>query len=478
MIVQPSRPPPAHVRQLISAGYIGLALAAAYFMRVQPWQNTMLSAANVAMLVFGVLPMLFWLKRNDQTYPIVEFLLLTTVPFYAGPALTGHEGLGAYSEELLLKSALVVVAFQLSCIAASTLAARSYRPRAISFKKWWQEEILPESNMGFTSYTLTIFTVWMFVSTMTDLVPGNLTGTLRAVFFGLGIVSVFIQARLWGAGLLTPTRRSWLIANIVLQLVLTFVSLLLINGMSLVLTALLGYFSVARRVPWVPVLIAIPIFALLHNGKPQMRKIYWEGHEPAPTLTTLPQFFQRWIELGLASEKVEEDGREQALTYGLMRRASLFQILCIAVDTMPERAPFLNGASYTMIPSQIAPRFLWPNKPSPQLSVKLLSVQLGILSMEETETTSVGFGLLTEAYANFGFAAVSMLGATLGFLFRRLALATESCATISPAGLLRILSLVWILGAEVTLAVWVSSLYQACIAIGVPLMVFRGFLRG
>lgn len=471
------QPAPPHVRQLIAFGYAGLFIVSAFLWRSQVWENQLLSLANVAMLVLGVVPMLAWLQRNDQTYPIMEFLLLTTVPFYAIPALTAHEGLFAYPEEVLLNSALVVVAFQLACIMGGFASARLYHPRPSRSHSWWDMEVMPESNMKFTSYTIAIFTAWLFFSTMTSLIPSNWVGTLRAVFYGIGIISVFIQARLWGAGQLNQTQKAWFVFNLITQVLLTFISLLLINGMSVVLTALLGYFSVARRMPWVPVLIALPLFALLHNGKPHMRKIYWENHEPAPTLTQIPAFFTRWVELGLSNEKVGDDSKDQTLTYGLMRRASLFQIVCVAVDTMPYRAPYLYGASYTMIPSQIAPRFLWPDKPSPQLSVKLLSVQLGILSMEETETTSVGFGLLTEAYANFGFLAVSVLGAMFGFLFSRLALATEQCATISAAGMLRILCLVWILSAEVTLAVWLSSLYQACIAIGVPLFAFKTFLR-
>lgn len=471
------QPAPPHVRQLIGLGYAGLFIVSGFLWRAQVWENQLLSLANVAMLVLGVVPMLVWLQRNDKTYPIMEFLLLTTVPFYAIPALTAHEGLFAYPEEILLKSSLVVIAFQLACIGGGIVSTRLYSPRVSTYRRWWEIEVMPESNMKFTSYTITIFTGWLFFSTMTSLIPPNWVGTLRAVFYGIGIISVFIQARLWGAGQLNQTQKAWFIFNLISQVLLTFISLLLINGMSIVLTALLGYFSVARRMPWVPVLIALPLFALLHNGKPHMRKIYWENHEPAPTLTGIPAFFTRWVELGLSNEKLNEDSKEQALTYGLMRRASLFQIVCIAVDTMPDRAPFLYGDSYSMILPQVAPRFLWPNKPSPQLSVKLLSVQLGILSMEETETTSVGFGLLTEAYANFGFFAVSLLGALFGFLLSRLALATEHCATISAAGMLRILCLVWILSAEVTLAVWLSSLYQACIAIGVPLFAFKTFLR-
>lgn len=475
MITRPRTELPQHVRRLITLGYVSLALAMGYFWHEQVWENTVLSFANLLMLALGTVPMLRWLQRNDITYPIVEFLLATTVPFYAIPALTGHEALLGFPEETLLGAALVVIAFQLACIIGSVVAANTYHPTPIKHRSWWRTEIMAETKMTFTTYTLMIFTVWILISSLTDWIPSSWIGTLRAVFFGIGILSIFIQARLWGAGVLSPTLKTVFIVNVLIQIIVTFVSLLLINGMSIVLTALLGYFSIAKRVPWIPVVIALPVFAVLHNGKSEMRHLYWEKGEPLPGIVEMPAFFAQWVDLGLHPSADGDQRKDQALTYGLMRRASLFQIVSIAVDTMPERASFLYGASYSIIPPQILPRFLWPSKPSPHDSVKMLSVKFGILSMEETEVTSVGFGLLTEAYANFGFVSISMLGFVFGLSFRRLALATEDCATLSPAGLFRILCLVWCLSSEVTLAVWVSSLYQACVAIGAPLLAFRAF---
>lgn len=468
---------PAHVRRLLSFAYVALAATALYFIRTQRWEDSFLSVANIVMLFLGVLPILSWLRRNDNTYPASEFLLLTTVPFYAVPALTNHEALIEYPESLILQATFVVIAFQVGCILGSFVAARTHQPRTSRSSPWWAEELLKEKSMGVTAYSSVIFTLWLIVSSFTDLVPSNLTGTLRAVFFGLGIISMFIQARLWGLGQLSHTAKIVLVVNVIVQVLLTFLSLMLITGMGLILTAAIGFFSSARRVPWLPLVIALPIFAVLHNGKAQMRQIYWNGQTPMPKIAELPSFFTQWVEFGLAREDAENTMKDKALTYSLMRRASLFQIVCIAVDSIPERTDFLRGESYTLILPQIFPRFLWPNKPSPHLSVKLLSVKLGIMTTEEAETTSVGFGTLSEAYANFGHIAVAALGFTFGFCFRRLVIATVDCATLSPAGLFRILCLIWCLSSEVTLAVWTSSLYQACIAIGATILAIRPFVK-
>lgn len=473
----PTLPLPPHVRRLVVLGYVALAIVLAIFWQQLKWRDPSLTVASLATLALGIWPMLRWLQRNDASYPIIELLLLTTVPFYALPLLTGHEELRDYPEEILLKACLVVVFFQLAGIVGSNLAARGYRPDRRTSPPWWTTELMPESKMQFTAYTALLNTGWLFLSGFSTSIPPELYGTLRAIFFGIGIISIFIQGRLWGGGQLKPAFKVLLWVNLSCQLLLIFASLLLITGMSLLLTLGVGYFSVARRVPWLPFVILLPVIAVLHNGKSAMRILYWEQGEPAPGLVDLPGYFTRWVEFGLAPPSVQETEEEKALTYGLMRRASLFQIVCIAVDTIPDHSPFLGGRSYGILLPQVVPRFLWPNKPSPHESIKLLSVHLGILSEEQTETTSIGFGMLTEAYANYGYVSVVALGLTFGWILRRLAVSTVECATLSPAGLLRILVLIWCLSAEVTLAIWFSSLYQACVAIGVPLLAWRSFFR-
>lgn len=469
---------PLHVRRLVNLGNFTVTAALVYFGLRADFDDPLLKTTALLTLALGAFPIIRWLKRNDDTYPIVEVLLLTTVPFYAVPVLTGHEALREFSDELLIRAALVVIVFQLGCLAGSALSARSYHPDRRFRREWLRTEILPEAKMHFTAYTALLNTLWLFVSTYSTQIPAELTGTLRAVFFGIGIISLFIQGRMWGAGLLPLSLKILFWVNVTVLLVLSLASLVLITGISLLLTAAVGYFSAARRVPWVPIIVLLPIIAVLHNGKAQMRTIYWDRQTPQPRLSELPAYYTQWAEFGLAVPKEEEREEDKnALTYGLMRRASLYHIVCITVDTMPERTPYLAGASYAMIPSQVLPRFLWPNKPSPQSSVRLLAINLGIQTEEATESTSIAFGMLSEAYANFGYFCVGLLGLTFGWLFRRLAISTTDCATLSPAGLLRILCLVWCLSAETTLAMWFSSFYQACIAIGVPLLAWKSFFN-
>lgn len=455
-------------------GGVVLAAGSLWFWLASPWGSAVLKLLTIGIFVQGVMPMLLWLKRHDDTYPLLEVLQLTLVPFYAVPLVLEHSAIAHYPEDILARAAGIVLLFQVCCSAAGFLCSRSHgTPRR---RGWMWEEILAEGSLHFTAYTLTLTSAWLFIATFTRWVPPELVGTLRAIFFGVGTISLFLQARLWGGGRLSHACQALLVANVVLQMLITFTGLLLVTGIIMLLIAIIGYFSASRRIPWLVCALSLPVIAILHNGKHQMREIYWGENAEAVPMSRLPDFFAQWFRFGLQTSPEGEDAATTT-TSRLFERASLLQIVCYVLDTVPDRSPYLNGRTYALIPPQVVPRFLWPGKPSPNDSVKILSVHLGMLTVDEAQYTSIAYGLIAEAVANFGIAGVVILAVLVGWLLRRVSIGTAGCPTLSALGIFRILCLVWCLNTETTLAVWVSSFYQACIAIFVPLLAWRSFLR-
>lgn len=462
--------------QLAMGGYVALVGAAGFFWYKSIWLDPLLTAAGVGILALGIVPMIRWLQRHDEAYPLPELLQFTLVPFYALPLLTAHPEVARYPEPILLQAAGLVLLFQLFCVLGAALADRSHHsgePAA-----WLAEDLVAEDSLRFSAYTLTLTTAWLTVANFTTFIPPELTGTLRAVFFGVGTISAFIQARMWGAGQLHQGQRVLFVANLLLQFILMNLSLVLVTTMIMLLLVLVGYFSSARRLPLMVCGLAVLLFALLHAGKHKMRDKYWGEYGQSVAVLGVPAFYAEWIEHGLAGMlRRDSDADPATRNSSLMERASLFQLVCYALDTVPDRTPFFRGETYAYIPSQVIPRFLWANKPSPNDSVKTLSVKLGVLSAEQAETTSIGYGLITEAYVNFGTYGPTVLGLLLGWALRKLARLTATCGTLSAGGILRILCLAWCLNAETTMAVWLSSFYQACIAILVPLFFYKSFLK-
>src|SRR5207237_1184180 len=100
-----------------------------------------------------------------------------------------------------------------------------------------------------------------------------------------------------------------------------------------------------------------------------------------------------------------------------------------------------------------------------------LGMYYGLQREEDTNTTTIAFGLLTESYANFGLIGAILLGAFWGYVLKKLQLWSTFSPMFSFAGLFMILLTAWSFNAELTMAAWVSSFQQAVfMVLGVPLV--------
>ena len=318
---------------------------------------------------------------------------------------------------------------------------------------------------------------YLYLNTFTEVLGYELATVLRAIFFGIGTVSLFIEMRRWGAAQLPATGKFVVTLNILFQVVFLFSALYLIVGISILLLALIGYISTSRKLPLVTLAIALPLVAVLHTGKAAMRQKYWGSDAPSPSLATLPEFFQEWIENGLNPPAAEPGAEGAGLSSRLLERASLFQMLCLVTEYTPEPNAFLLGESYKYIPAQLIPSFLWPGKPSSLLSNVLLAIHYGLVPADSPTNVSIAFGMIAESYANFGLLGCVLLGVVLGFGYKRISLAAVGRPQFSSLGLLTILLAAWSFQAEQIFATWLISLIQAgFVVIGIPLLI-RIFFR-
>ncbi len=463
----PHRPPPS---KLFTGALAGLVAAFAYFILFANVADPIHLYLGLLILLGASLPAILWAKRNDFRFPVFEIFMLTGVSAYAIPLLTGHQQLQQYSVDSVTTAGFAVLLYQV--LANLVYASVNARPQTGPF---WTEDVISHDIATLLSYGMAITTAYTMANFFTDWIPPEINSVLRAVCYGVGIISTFIQSRMWGQGALPHYAKIIFAVQLSLQVFFTWAGLYLIGGISILVLAFIGYVFGGKKLPTTALIIALPIIAVLHNGKGVMREKYWEGGTPLPTITEVPGFFSEWVGYGLDPENISARKKDNNL---LLERTSLMHVLCLVVDYTPSRQPFLGGDTYSYVPGQLVPSFFWKGKPPAHVATYQLSIYYGLQRAEDTTKTTIAFGLVAEAYANFGFFGVGLLGATFAFCFKKLSDWSVNSPILSYPGLLMVVLTAWSFQSEQTMAAWISSLYQACIAVlGVP-FVMRNFLGG
>lgn len=439
------------------AGVAGLIVGLFYFAFTAEVRAPIHLQLGLLMLVLAALPSLLWAKRGRASLPVFETWMLTTANTYAFPLLTGHQELMIYVPEDITTAALAVITFQVT-----GLAIYEFTRGKASTRPFWRDEIITQDLGRILTFGLVLNTAYVVISTFTNWVPPTAESVLRAVFFGLGILCTFITSRRLGSGLLTHGETAFFVFNLSVQCIVMMATLFLVGAVSLLLLALVGYVSSSGKIPLVVAGLALFGLAILHNGKAAMRAKYWENERIRPAIAQLPDFYAEWIRHGL--EFKQDDETSTKMTRKLIERTSLFQMICLVASTTPSQQPYLDGETYKDIPAQFVPRPLWSEKPLGHVSNSKLSVYYGLQTEEDTQTTTIGFGMIAEAMANFGLLGVAGVAAFFAFSFKKVQCWASESPLLSYGGLIVVILLAWSFQVEFTVSIWLASFYQACLA--------------
>lgn len=424
----------------------------------------------ITILCIAAWPALLWLRNQPYPFPAFETFMLTGITSYVMPLITEHTSVMTYDDKTIFKALICVLIFQLSALFAF------HNTRAFEKKTpFWRDELFTRDISRWLPIGLWLHAFYVWVSFFTEILPYDIDSILRAVFFGISTSCSFMLGRKWGNDELNRNQKINIAAALITSITLQTSSLYLINGISSAMVFFLAYISAGRRIPVVALAIVFSIFTILHNGKAPMREKYWDFSNPVPKLTLLelPDFYLEWVEHSFSRENEKGEIKERRQ---LLDRASLLHILCLVVESNDRGLPHLNGETYGYIPPLFIPRFFWPDKPSGQITTKRLAIHYGLQDESAAKTTSIGFGVLAEAYANFGYIGLVLLGLLIGWLQKTIAIWTRACPLLSNGGLVMILLMAWSIQVELPMSGWLTSLQQAAVCVlGIPYVLKRIF---
>ncbi len=437
-------------------GMVGVFLLflAYCFIRDPSWR--VIGSAFV--MAAAMLPAYLWCRKRAPGIPIFPVFAFTFVWTYAYPLASDHPIVLSYSDEAGLFAAATVGVFLL-------LATLTWFLVAITPGEPVARTRLMAPAKGASFFSTIIFLAGLFTLSLVGgwlSMPQSVFSIVRAALFGLSSVGIFVLAYRWGRRELSEPERAWYAFALTVYLVSQSMTLFLVGAIVAALLATIAYAVGRRHMPWRWALVMLALFSVLHLGKSEMRQQYWYPAPQAVQLWDYPSFMLEWLAEGVKSAVAPSNAEA---TQPLFERLSLVHLLLKVQQESPERIPHLDGRTYSVIPGLLVPRALDPDKLAAHEGTRILNIHYGLQSPEEVEDTTIGWGLVNEAAANFGLAGVMALAIVLGALYGWVTRFAVGMPVLSLRTLVAITFLAFAAQTEFTAGVYVSALFQSLVVL-------------
>ncbi|NEO61399.1 MAG: hypothetical protein F6J98_13545, partial [Moorea sp. SIO4G2] len=119
----------------------------------------------------------------------------------------------------------------------------------------------------------------------------------------------------------------------------------------------------------------------------------------------------------------------------------------------------------------LVPRILNPNKIRSNEGTYILNINYGIQTREATNTTTIGWGLMNEAYANFGILGCAGLAVFMGTFYGKVTQWSINAPILSAQSLFAVLILTFAFQTEWSAGVYVAALFQSSTVLGAIVVV-------
>ncbi len=420
--------------------------------------------------------------------PLLPLVAVQALVIYGLPIAVGHDVLNDYRPAYILKAGEELLIFDLAMVLSWGFFMRAIHPSPpISYAL--DELKLEDSNawkrMGFalviasTGYaTLDAFN---YAGPLVSLLPSGSSSIFAALVAIASMIGFFLVSLALGTGKTSAFGKLAFWCLLILNAMIASKDFLLSSAASSLIAVAVGFFWSNGRMPVIYLTVTLLSLSFLNTGKTTMRERYW-SNDPEPmtavTARSLPDIYLEWIEASYyavienESASPERDtsggGAAQHKNQTLLDRVDNLQNLLFVIDAEDSgHIEPLHGATYSVIPALLVPRILVPNKPRSHEGQVILNVHFGRQDLYSTFTTYIAWGLLPEAYGNFGPVAGSVIiGAFLGGLFAWIENLTARKLFISVEGFLALCLLLHFLNSsEMVASVLVTAIFQSLIVI-------------
>lgn len=448
--------------------YIVAGLIAVVMFLTAKQDDTMVVVGAIFLTIVSIYPFYLWLLGWSFGLPLWPVFVAANGIIAALPMIQESRNLADYTSSDILAGAMTLVVFIIlgTGVWLGLTAWRKRPPQSVY--------MISAKHAERYLFAFVLLGILFYFNTLAGFYYGNLLQVARGVAITLNTLGIFVLAFYDGRRLLSRWQGIWLIILTALTALLAAAGLIMATALIPVMMLLMGYALGSGRVPWRSLVVVLLVAAVLHPGKFAMRQLYWGENSKPVTPEMLPGFYIDWFGSGLdqvgsiigLSSKIPEE--ETATT--LFERSGNLHMLLLVQKKTPNSIPFLGGRSYEFIPKLLIPRVLNEDKGRSNEGNVLLSTRYGLQTLEQTETTSIAWGLVPEAYANFGYVGVVGLAIVLAVFYSFITNLTRDVPMTSLRFVLGLLVMGAALKAD-TMGVFVTSQFQGMMGVSLAALV-------
>lgn len=421
------------------------------------------AAVAVLVAIAALYPLYLWLLGLSQGLPLWPVYTLVNGMLAALPLIQDPISLDRYSSAEIVAGGMTYVGF-LVIGTVVWLAVSSRQPPIPTHVLMISSA--HATRMLFVFVGAGIFYYWNAYFAWIPM-PGNTHQIARGICVSLNTMGIFVLAFYTGRGLLKKFEVIAFVSLTVLSAAVMATTLVMNTASIPIAMAFLGYMLGSGKVPWKALAAAFLVLAVLHPGKYAMRNSYWGG-EATYGPHELVGFYGQWFSYGLQElggwTGVARGPAEDSEVTGIFERAGIVHMLLRVQQMSPDQVPYLNGITYEFIPRLLVPRFINSEKGVPHAANQMLTLNYGVQEAYSMGSTSIAWGLIAEAYANFGYLGVASLAVLLALFYTYFARLTFGVPMTSLRFVLGLL----VMGASVksdTMALFVTSQFQAVLGV-------------
>lgn len=425
-------------------------------------------------------------RTNARGLPLMPLFVVQNLLAFGLPIASAHEIIFKYPESFLTQAGLEVFIFSLTLALCWRLGMEMFRspPTACYALQGFEKRGMAKiSRLGFwlvaggTGYQL--LQAANLADWLLNLLPNGSASILNTVLAAVSMCGFFLLGILVGARELGSAQTGIFWALLTLNCLLAAASFLLSSAGITLGSVFIGLLWSSGRIPWRFTLVVVAALAFFNLGKFEMRGRYWfsEDERPNLTLADMPRTYVEWAEastdllIGNPVESTRLNQKEDEESGGgqrLIDRINNLQNLLFVMDaTETLHISTLDGATYAIIPKLLIPRILWPEKPRTHEGQVMLNVHFGRQDVNASFSSYIAWGLLAEAYGNFGAYFGSLfLGVALGFFCAWVENFTARKLVLSLEGFLSFSLFVGVANSfEMVASVLVTSVFQSFIPV-------------